>query len=314
MKTTFLLITLLITTRLSAQYNVAMSTAPYADLTGATDLTYDPGQGGYYHGLPFTFPAFKRSADFSVQATVPSNGAYITPKGYIAVYEKPGYKNTIVYQAFYNSNLNYMAGTTKVSVKLEGTAPNRIAKVQWKDMVYSGDATQKVNVQAWLHEATGSVAYHFGPNSITNKALLSSYCGIVVFDPPFTALLDQFNIKSDHALLQTTTGQTSLPFPAMTGIPDDGKVLTFNRAATTHIETATSPVLNLYPNPAKDVVTVQVVAGATISILNSMGQTMYREKVTGQTRIKVADYPAGIYRVASTTAHGTSTHTLLITR
>jgi hypothetical protein len=312
MKTRCLLITLLIATRLSAQYNVVISTTPYTELTGATELTYDPGQAGYYHALPFTFPAFKRTADFSLQSAVPSNGAYITPKGYIAVYEKPGYKNTIVYQALYSSILDYMAGITKVSVKMEGAAPNRIAKVQWKDMVYSGDASQKVNIQAWLHEATGSVAYHFGPNSITNKALLSSYCGIVVFDPPFTTLLDQFNIKGDYALLQTIAGQATLS-STMTGLPDEGKVLTFNRAATTGIETVTTRV-DLHPNPAKDVVSVQATTGTTIAIINSMGQIMFSEKATGQTQISVADYPAGIYRVTTTTNNSTASNTLVITR
>ena len=93
-----LLLTLLITAQFaSAQYQIELSNDPYVELTGATDLSYDASQGGYYHAINFTFPVFRRVADLSSQPAVPSNGAYITPAGYFAVYEKPGYKNTIIF-------------------------------------------------------------------------------------------------------------------------------------------------------------------------------------------------------------------------
>jgi hypothetical protein len=183
-------------------------------------------------------------------------------------------------------------------------------------MVYSNDPSQKVNLQAWFHEATGSVAYHFGPNTITNKALLSSYCGMVVFDQAFTALLDQYNIKGDPAAQQTTTGQTSLSFPGMTGIPDDGKVLTFNKAATTSIATLALVHARIYPNPAYDMVTVQPASQekTTVSLVNGLGQTVYIAETTGAIQIPLSEYPAGIYQVLTATTNTNSNNTLIINR
>lgn len=307
MKTKLLLFVLFTATRALGQYNVAMSNEPYADLAGGTELAYDAQQAGYYHAVPFTFRAFQREGDFSLQPSVPSNGAYITPKGYIAVYEKPGYANTIVFQCFYNAKLDYMAGVTKVSMKLEGTTPGRVAKVEWKDMVYDNDVNQKVSVQAWLHEVSGSVAYHFGANSISTPSSLSSYTGIVVFDPAFTSLLNQFNIQGNPVGLQTSAGNTSMSFPAMTGVPASGTVLTFNRAAATHVSVQPEKAVEIYPNPAKNVVTIQLTGGkpAKISLININGQAVYTTTTaTYPFSLSLTPYKPGIYHIVAATEGG----------
>jgi hypothetical protein len=315
MKIKILLLVLFTATRALGQYNVVLSNETYANLTSGTELTYDATQAGYNHAIPFTFRAFQRTGDFSAQPSVPSNGAYITPKGYIAVYEKPGYANTIIFQGFYNTKLNYLAGITKVSMKLEGTAPNRVAKVEWKDMAYDNDANQKVSIQAWLHEVSGSVAYHFGPNNISTPSSLSSYTGIVVFDPTFTSLLNQFNIQGAYTALQTSTGNTTLSFPGMTGIPATGTVLTFNRVATTGILVQPENSVALYPNPAKNVVTIHLTdrKPAKISLVNISGQAVYSTTTTIYPfSLSLTPYKPGIYHIVAKTEEGNSYYQTLV--
>jgi PKD repeat protein len=211
-----------------AQYPVSVLSGTYSDLVGATVVTPNSSQQ-YYHALNFVFPTFNRNGDFNSNASVPSLGAYITNDGYLAVYESPGYANTIVYHCFYNSNFNAAPGISSIQAKLEGTAPNRIAKFQWKDHILGNDVTQKVNFQAWFHETDSAITYHFGPNTLNSQATAGS-CGLMVINQSFTGLLNQMHVKGSPAAPGTQSGNTAFSFPKLDSIPKSGTIIRFGRA------------------------------------------------------------------------------------
>lgn len=313
-----LLLTLLLTSQLtSAQYQVELSNEPYVELTGATELTYDASQGGYYHAVNLNFPVFRRTADLSLQPTVPSNGAYITPSGYFAVYEKPGYKNTIIFHCLYSNDFDYMAGKTKVSVKMEGSAPNRVVKIQWKDMVYKNDANQTASAQAWLHENTGNIAFHYGQNSVINAAATPFYAGLMVANEDFSLLVDQLSLKGSPTSKETSTGYTTLTMPPMTGAPTDGSVITFKRYYTTVNDVQDSKHALLYPNPASECVYLNIDGGKQVNVrvVDVSGAEVFSNIYnSGNVAIPLANISNGLYFVQLQTPDGVMTKRLVVNK
>src|SRR4051812_44278775 len=84
----------------AAQYLVSVSQGTYTSLTGATALSYSSVDDGFYYSTGFKFPVFNRTADFNINMSPPSLGGFLSPTGYLAIYESPGYQNTIVFQCF----------------------------------------------------------------------------------------------------------------------------------------------------------------------------------------------------------------------
>lgn len=54
-------------------------------------------------------------------------------------------------------------GTSAITYKTEGTAPNRVFTVQWKDLLsFHTGSTSRLNFQAKLYETTHTVEFHYG--------------------------------------------------------------------------------------------------------------------------------------------------------
>jgi hypothetical protein len=49
-----------------------------------------------------------------------------------------------------------------LSYKMEGSAPNRIGKIQWANCSFAGDTASNVNFQLWLFEGSNHVEVHMG--------------------------------------------------------------------------------------------------------------------------------------------------------
>lgn len=317
MKLKLLPFLLLLGNSVFGQYQVELSNETYTELTGATDLTYDPSQGGYYHAMNLTFPSFRRTADFSLQPSIPSLGAYITDKGYLAVYEKPGYLNTIVFHCLFANQFNQVAGVTTVSAKLEGTAPNRIAKVQWKDLVYGGNNAQTANFQAWLHENSGDISYHYGPNTLPAPTTLSSYVGTLVLNDGFSAVIDQFSLTGSPTSKQTTKGYTTMTFPPMTGAPANGAVITLKRFYTSIDEAGNASQATIYPNPATDVLYVPTpgTQSSRISIITGAGAEVFRQVYEpGTAIIPLQQFAAGLYFVQVQSGETVTVNKLVVSK
>jgi hypothetical protein len=254
-------------------YELTVSTGTYTELASASELIYTPGDGGYYYADNFTFPVFKRSAAFKQQPSPASNGAFLTAQGYIAIYEAPGYTNTIVLQAFFNAVMMREDGITKVSAKVDGTVGNRVVKFQWKNVVLNNDTSAKTNLQVWLHEKDGTISYHYGPSTFPTAT--TGFTGMVIFKPNFTDLDAAFNVSGKPAspdIIDTIS--TFAGLNALNDRPANGTIYTFKPAWPLSLENIVDEkaTFRAFPNPAKGNIIIETQYATTISIYNITGQ------------------------------------------
>ncbi len=76
-------------------------------------------------------------------------------------------------------------------------------------------------------------------------------------------------------------------------------------------------VTNVYPNPARDNVTVTSTEGMNkVTVINYVGQVVYQKAFNGETSINLAtgNYDAGVYVIRIETAAGTSNQRVVITK
>lgn len=282
-------------------YDMNVSNAAYTELTGATKLQYIAAEGGYYWSTNLTFPVLGKNAGFGQNINPPSNGAYLS-QGYIAIYETPGYANTIVLQAFYDINLGSVDGTTEVSVKTEGTTGSRVVKFQYKNLVYNNDLSKKINMQIWLNEKDKSIIYHYGANTLGTGAAITGRCGTVIIEPNFIDLDGAFNLIGNPASPQVQYGTDSLTeLPALTSFPANGTVYTLKPKATGIDGKLFETVpLTIYPNPAKNIINVVSPGAYEAEIYNGTGQKVKTISIgMGTTVIDIATLDPGIYFIKS---------------
>lgn len=254
-------------------YELTVSAGTYTELASASELTYTPSDGGYYYADNFTFPVFKRNAAFKQQPSPPSNGAFLTAQGYIAIYEAPGYANTIVLQGFFNASMVRVDGLSRVSAKVDGTAGNRVVKFQWKNAVLNNDTARKTNFQVWLHEKDGTISYHYGPS--TFPANTTGFTGMVIFKPNFTDLDASFNVSGAPASpVLTDTISLFSGLKALNDRPANGTIYTFKPAWPLSLENTVNEkaAFRAFPNPAKGNINIETQDATTISIYNITGQ------------------------------------------
>lgn len=295
-----ILLATVIVARAQAPYTVTVSGSAYTNLSGGTQLVYSaPPDDGYYATGNFDFNFFARKSSFK-QVTTPknSNGGFLASAGYLALYEFPNLDNTIGVQCMYIDSFRTVPGITTAWSKLEGTAGNRIMKVEWRDVVYGTNTASRANFQIWLHEADGSISYHYGSNSIPNASSIGTYCGVIVFNPTFTGLVSQFSLSGAVASPQTTYGGTSLGLPKLNSIPANGTVFTLKHNATAIQGLHEMNKIKVYPNPAGDYMMVNAGKASQVYIYNASGQFIQSLKNSGkELKIDISPFVPGTYIV-----------------
>jgi hypothetical protein len=300
----------------TAKYTVTVTKGTYSDLSGATDLPFNTTDSGYYYQANFIFPVFNRLANFNQDIAHQSNGGFLSDEGYLAVYEAPGYINTIVFQCLYDHDgFKSWPGTTKVSAKMEGTSPNRILKFQWKDIVNQGDPAQRISFQVWLHESDSSITYHYGPNTLAAQAN-QSYSGIIVLASNFSDVLDECNLEGSPTIPVIYDTFKTVSLPTLDSIPSNGTIYTFKRANTSGIkdmEGATSG-FTVFPNPANDMLTVETPAPASVYLCDITGKIVAAISAgKGTTTVSTEKILAGMYFVHIRTGEETQVRKVWIT-
>lgn len=282
-------------------YELTVSTGTYTELASASELVYSASDGGYYYADNFSFPVFKRSAAFQQQPSPPSNGAFLAAGGYIAIYEAPGYTNTIALQGFFNATMMRVDGLTKVSVKVDGSAGNRVVKFQWKNVVLNNDTAHKMNMQVWLHEKDGTISYHYGPS--TYPVNTTGFTGMVIFKPNFIDLDASFNVSgAPTAPVLTDTISIFSGLNALTGRPANGTIYTFKPAWPLSLENSAekTATFSVWPNPARGSINIETQDAAIISIYNMMGQRVKSvDAQPGRTTVTTDAMPHGCYILKS---------------
>lgn len=227
------LLTLLLTPGVSAQtipqYVFSANTGTYASLAGATTFSIFAGGGDADDGnslpltLPFAFPF----------AGMPSSSVIVNTNGWLTFNASadPLVINTVLNQAqdrmvaFFGRDLVQTGAT--FSYRADGTAPNRIFKIQGANISQYNQPGSMGNVQVWLYEA-GSIEMRYG-----------AFNGLFA-TPPFTTTQvglrgnganDILALMTDWAAPMTSTSPTAtLPLDAG-NIPVNGSIFRFDPPA-----------------------------------------------------------------------------------
>lgn len=141
--------------------------ATYVPLTGATPVSVSLSSGAVV-SVPFPFKFFGQT----------SNSLGISMNGY-AVPDGSGDLTEWLNQAIPHSSgsyptrgifpwwddIEYASSGTQVGYKTEGTAPNRVFVVEWKDMVHYLATTSKFSFQMRLFEGSSKIRFSYGPTT-----------------------------------------------------------------------------------------------------------------------------------------------------
>lgn len=160
-------------------YNLTKSSGTFTYLTSPT-VTATAWNQTFIMKMPFQFKYFSNTYD----------SLKITP-------------NAISFTSFKRDNIMagqddyYYTGTvyppgSEISYKIEGTTPNRIIKVQFKNLQSATTDTADdyyVNNQIWVYETGSKFEMHFGPNLITDINFDKFYFGFIDADnSPYYAI------------------------------------------------------------------------------------------------------------------------------
>lgn len=194
-------------------YTLAYENRPYQELENDTVLS-DTLWVARQYNLQLPFPMQVSNATFSA-LVIDTDGRLrrrVSSGGFTSL-------RTVAW-GFGNCGLRQKEGdVSRISWRMEGESPNRIAKVQFKNAGFVGDDshTDKVNFQFWIYEGGKRVEVVFGPVSASLIRALNGAYG------PFLGIGSQYVRGTPAAPLLGTLDY------GLNGMPQEGAVYRFSR-------------------------------------------------------------------------------------
>lgn len=284
-------------------YTFLAETAAYTPLTGTTSLTgttiWDDPSATI--PMPFPFTVQGQQVDsllleglgaslIGLQNNNPIF-AIIAPFEFDAI--DRGYDSTV--------------SLSSIGYKVDGTAGNRILKIEWKEVGSYGEYSNSggllsmyISFQAWIYEGTSVIEYRYGANTITDPSTFyEGDPGAVIG----TALTD----GNASIVVNLISGPVASPvfgtvlFP-LNGTPANGTLyrLTPIGGSSSVAENQLSQVLKAWPNPVSDVLNFELKNQdrAQISLYNLQGQKVKQQLLTeSRSSLDLSDLPAGAYLI-----------------
>lgn len=205
----------------------------------------------------------------------------------------------------------------EISYVKEGTYPNSILKVQYKNAGFYVESprTSFVNFQIWVYEANDVIEFRYGPRTVNPSSAVPGDIGL-------------FNEEVGTSLASIELfGSSANPTPNA-GTLVDGSHLADHPAANTvyrfaPVTTSISSAAVLtagtrvgYDVDARNVVVVmesEPAVGALIEIFNVAGQKVAEHLVEGRTTlIPFSAYPAGLYVIKTKTRDSVVSHKISV--
>lgn len=241
--------------------------------------------------MPFLFKYYNVSVD----------SIYITDDGAYFFYEKEDYLSPNG-----SDPISRGGGQSPVSYRVDGSVNSRILKVQWSNIsfydIVDAFPNDFANYQVWLYEGSNVIEFHNGSSSFSRGAYdiigifpfmndMDNVKGIVLDgDPAFPTA--NYDLNNAYGLIENPAVNTVYVFTP-------GILNGVNRVSA-------SKKVNLYPNPAPAYLTIETETDIRrISILNTSGQTLYKEAVHGQLHyVSTSWLSSGVYMIQLETDTG----------
>ena len=295
----------------SQTYSFQVATSPYADLTNPISLNNGEvwEMPGYIIPIGFDFWYFHEYID-TLYFFAESAGMLSTSN------EEGGYHKLII--PFGAMLIDRGYGTSQslspLSYELSGEPGGRILIIEWKNVGFGFEyaaintLNDFVNFQLWLYEASGNIELHFGPLRIVHPEF-----AYVDASGPGVALVPQYDYEEDtlssaSLWLQGNPGSPVMiqtaEFTYLQGSIQPNTVYQFNNLTVGAIKNPMN-VAVVYPNPAKDYLTIRLTSNATsiaeISICDINGRIVYQAtqnpNQSGELQVPVSELENGVYQV-----------------
>lgn len=294
-------------------YQLVKSNQTYTELPAPTPLTIDTNISGNYINEPsFNFNLFGRPYIFSAynNGNDSSDGAFVSWFGTMILADTVNNHSALI-DLINEDGSQLITGETEISYQLSGMFGSRILKVQWKNIGSDTalNAAARLNCQVWFLEQTQEIVFHYGnciagnPSGfkpgislvlLSNTAYEIPEAAIVSGTPSNDSLQSFINITNYNTFL------TILSTNYFSGVPANGTMYRFVQAATGVNDMQTQPLLNVFPNPASNQITLQTSRSLTVQITNAFGQQVKTVQLqSGNNIIETETLPQGIYFVHS---------------
>lgn len=311
------------------QYSFEVSTSTYSNLEGSISLNNgeiwdDPT---YEIPLGFDFELFDYVlSEVLIDGEFGTGGLITAPTGRIGLVSiiEP-YSPDLVDRGTHSLDSITPASESNISYLVEGEVGSRIAKIEWRNAGFYGDvaengvSTDYVNFQLWLHEGSNALEIHYGPNSISEPAL--------VFDGepgPGVGLIEYINMGTgDFGEISVLIGDPTNPMvsgydindtsatSSVTGSIPDGTVYRFTKN-TLGLESNEIEGLSIYPNPVQDQLHISWAdyngEPVEVEVFDAVGkQVLYCNYYNGTDYVNCKDLNDGIYTIVVTSDNKATT-------
>lgn len=268
-------------------YTVQVGSQPYVNLTNVEPIEWPIGWDDEELFIPIGFTLNLGGVQHD-SLLLNSNGYFLTEDGN---YEfNPYYVDLIG-----------AGDETSAGYLLEGTEGNRILKIEINNAGFYEDTTTtaRTSFQFWLYES-GCWETRIGPSIIVDTFMIFEE-----FPGPFIGFA---NYATESVLALTGPSDApivlsidSIDFPSLGNAPENGRVYTFcPDGQTTAIANLATVSVDVYPNPAHDIVTVRLSRAPKdyerFSVLDIHGRTVYQmETNQRETSMQLEHLPRGVY-------------------
>lgn len=309
----------------STLYSFSTFTAPYQPIVGTSlsnGLKWDETE----HSVPlgFNFNLYNKT----VSTLTINGGSYITDDNTsnLLTAASPFFEDLCDRAYTTASNEGDPGGVSPITYTITGTPGNRIALIQVSNAGFYGEVststvsnTSFTNFQIWLYETTNVIEFRYGPTNVSNLAsnfvagTQGFVCGLFE-DWDFSNNPPNSNMLNGNVSAPAQTGFDLSSLPLFTSVPTltnqnnlNGRVYRFTyNGLTTGIKTNDpNNAFSVYPNPAKDVITVKSNVANTIrqiSICDINGRVITTENSESVT---LTGFNTGMYILKIETDQGT---------
>ena len=184
----------LFATTTKAQYTFSTFSSPYENLSNSTDLfPATPNWDDEFLKVGVPFPIKVNGENYD-SVMVESNGSLFFFNNFLDINNIESVTDTIMAVMPLGEYVSQNGVTdliarfdnSPISSKIEGSAPNRILKIEWRDAGFYADSsdTQElyVNLQAWYYEADGVFEFRYGARNF-QPYVLDGFSGPVFVMP-----------------------------------------------------------------------------------------------------------------------------------
>ncbi len=273
-------------------YSFTKSTGTYANLTGSTILNNT-------NWVSFE-TAIKLPFAFKYWGVALSDSIYVDDWGSLSVDNSFGEEISFMFEDLNSRG----ASKSPISYVVSGITPNRILKVEFKNIGFDGDLpglVDSANAQCWLYETTNVIEYRYGTASVKATTWTDAGVYVGIFDPSF---LNFVNLEGNPAspLVNTTDMNT---FNPLTTLPATGTIYKFTPSGTG----INSPKIK-FQQVGNTIIFPNTMIVNSVKIFNVNGQLMLDVK-SMDSNIDISTLIPGVYFISLQTNEGTITEKVI---